>query len=478
MIRSSLGSGSFGQSWDKFDLPGELKHSRHFKPSKFLKEFHPKHLAETTVQFWRGVPSFFWTFFIEAFIIPAYRPEWGVYTSWKVIAEPVEVASGRIILRKPTDSSPQKRKKKRHVLTTIPVPVPHDHAPCQIITINVSGKRFQTQLGTLLNFPETLLGNPARLAQFYDPVNNDYFFDRNRICFSAILYYYQSVGILRRPYNISIEIFEEEMRFYDLGIYVIERFRREEGVMLDVDKPIPRALLRRKYWLLFEYPESSKQARLVAILSVFVVILSIVLFCCETMNSFRRIGVDEEGRHDDDMEDPNMRLESIAGGSGLQLADPFFFGETVCITWFVFEFVMRVMNAPRLSAFFKSVANLIDLASILPYFLTLTMTQQQGAGSGGVKNKATTLTIFRVVRLVRVFRILKLSRHNRGLKVLGKTLRASMRELGLLMFFLVIGVILFSSVVYFAELNTDSDDEPTFSSIVDAFWWSVITMVI
>lgn len=38
------------------------------------------------------------------------------------------------------------------------------------------------------------------------------------------------------------------------------------------------------------------------------------------------------------------------------------------------------------------------------------------------------------------------------------TLRASLRELGLLMFFLLIGVILFSSAVFYAEL----DDERTF----------------
>jgi len=86
-----------------------------------------------------------------------------------------------------------------------------------------------------------------------------------------------------------------------------------------------------------------------------------------------------------------------------------------------------------------------------------------------------SLAILRVVRLVRVFRIFKLSRHSKGLQILGQTLKASMRELALLIFFLFIGVILFSSAVYFAEVDSE-DPESQFASIPDAFWWAVVTM--
>lgn len=53
------------------------------------------------------------------------------------------------------------------------------------------------------------------------------------------------------------------------------------------------------------------------------------------------------------------------------------------------------------------------------------------------------------------------------------TLKASLRELALLIFFLFIGVILFSSAVYYAEADLERS---YFKSIPDAFWWAVVTM--
>ncbi|XP_010639192.1 potassium voltage-gated channel subfamily A member 7 [Fukomys damarensis] len=154
----------------------------------------------------------------------------------------------------------------------------------------------------------------------------------------------------------------------------------------------------------------------------------------------------------------------------LPFNDPFFVVETLCICWFSFELLVRLLACPSKAIFFKNVMNLIDFVAILPYFVALgtELARQRGVGQ-----PAMSLAILRVIRLVRVFRIFKLSRHSKGLQILGQTLRASMRELGLLIFFLFIGVVLFSSAVYFAEVDSV---ETHFTSIPESFWWAVVTM--
>jgi len=88
---------------------------------------------------------------------------------------------------------------------------------CDKIIINISGLRFETRASTLERYPETLLGNQQRRARFFDYMNNEYFFERHRSSFEAVLYFYQSGGRLTRPENISAEIFLEEIKFFDLG---------------------------------------------------------------------------------------------------------------------------------------------------------------------------------------------------------------------------------------------------------------------
>ncbi|XP_059402251.1 potassium voltage-gated channel subfamily A member 1-like [Carassius carassius] len=350
-----------------------------------------------------------------------------------------------------------------HPQDTYP-PDQDDHECCERVVINIAGLRFETQLKTLAQFPETLLGNPKKRMRYFDPLRNEYFFDRNRPSFDAILYYYQSGGRLRRPANVPLDMFSEEIKFYELGVEAMEKFREDEGFIREEERPLPERDFQRQIWLLFEHPESSGGARGIAIVSVMVILISIVIFCLETLPGLKQ--------------DPEGRMHTIGNSTFYYkpniLKDPFFIVETLCIIWFSFELIVRFFACPSKAAFFKNMMNTIDIVAIIPYFITLGTELAEEPDSKEAKGEqATSLAILRVIRLVRVFRIFKLSRHSKGLQILGQTLKASMRELGLLIFFLFIGVILFSSAVYFAEAE---EKDSYFTSIPEAFWWAVVTM--
>lgn len=331
------------------------------------------------------------------------------------------------------------------------------------VFINVSGLRFETQHKTLSRFPDTLLGDPHKRTRFFDPIRNEYFFDRNRPSFDAILYYYQSGGRLRRPLNVPVDVFMEEIKFYEIDETVVQGFIDDEGLSKEEARPMPTNEFQRQAWLLFEYPDSSRAARVIAIVSVMVILISIIIFCLETLPEFR-VSSDELSSL------PAANGTRVERKNGNQFTDPFFLLETLCIAWFSFEMLVRFVSCPSKSSFYKDIMNTIDIIAIVPYFITLGLELAEHQASS---QQAASLTVLRVLRLVRVFRIFKLSRHSKGLQILGRTLHASMRELALLIFFLVIGVVLFSSAVFFAEVD---DPESGFTSIPESFWWAVVTM--
>ena len=366
------------------------------------------------------------------------------------------------------------------------------------VVINVSGMRFHTRRSTLERYPDTLLGDRSKRRRYFDPVRRELFFDRNRPSFDAILYYYQSGGRLRRPLAVHPDIFIEELEFYQFDEDVIERFRRLEGYWdpsWEAPPPqLPRNAFQKRVWLLVEYPESSLAARMIAITSIVVILLSIVIFCVETLPQFRRIRIvnDTSTTTSFDAVGSDVGNETTTSGStcttAVELAsfgrfeiddrpsfsEPFFILETACIVWFALELLIRFASCPDHIAFFRDIMNVIDFLAITPYFISLVTYAVGDAWESG--SQPSSFAILRVIRLVRVFRIFKLSRYSKGLQILGLTIRASLRELGLLIFFLIICVVLFSSAVYFAEADLQAEGLSHFTSIPDAFWWAVVTM--
>ena len=140
----------------------------------------------------------------------------------------------------------------------------------------------------------------------------------------------------------------------------------------------------------------------------------------------------------------------------------------VCSIWFTFEFITRLIFCPDRILFFKTMLNLIDLLAIVPFYVQILADKTD-----------IVVSMWEIIKILRIFRVFKLCRHVIGLKVLVHTLRASARELILLILFLVLGVIIFSSLLHYAEFIQQTEDKrlySNFDSIPSGFWWAVITM--
>lgn len=314
------------------------------------------------------------------------------------------------------------------------------------IVINVSGQIFETREETLARFPNSLLGS-GRRSNYYIPEYNEYFFNRNRAAFEAILYYYQSHGKLRRPTEVPIKVFKQEVEFFELGEEILHAMLVGEGYIEEIRPVLPTNKTQRKMWELFEHPDSSSVAGVIVVFSILMIVAAVITSIAESCVK------------------QNYLVQSTQSNSAntRSLADPWFLLEIIFNTWFTFEFVVRFIASPRKGHFLTSLLNVVDLVAILPFYITLALDS----------SKKNSVAVLRVLRIMRVFRMFKLSRYSRSLQVIGYCVKESIRELGLLVLCLFLTVVVTSSLLYYAEMGHAAT---YFTSVPETFWFSLQTI--
>ena len=135
----------------------------------------------------------------------------------------------------------------------------------------------------------------------------------------------------------------------------------------------------------------------------------------------------------------------------------------VCVAFFSFEILIRFGFAPDKIAFWKSALNVIDILCLVPHYVAIVLKEiNRGEAASAVK-------IIMMMRIIRVLRIFKLMKHYSAFKILVYTIKVSTKELLLMVVFLMSGVLMFASIIHYAE-------KENFPNIPIAIWWALVTM--
>eukprot|EP00937_MAST-01D_sp_MAST-1D-sp2_P004658 g4658.t1 len=263
--------------------------------------------------------------------------------------------------------------------------------------------------------------------------------------------------------------------------------------------------IAERVFVFFDDANGSTGGRITAILVMLTIFFSTTAFVVETV--------------------PELRDDNPACAPGVNMTatdcEPvsrpeFYSMEVVCIIIFTVDYLARMFTV----AFVRSAAtagvrakgpaqepaglrlvlryalqplNVIDFVAIAPFYI------ESALGGGGGQT-----AVIRVLRLARVLRIFKMGKHNKGMQMLAKVMVMSTPALSILVFFSVLCVVLFGSLMFFAEgsrfsvaaeftANTSvpqfphgvfvregvdgyTDEPSPFISIPFAFWWVCTTM--
>ncbi|XP_034834494.1 potassium voltage-gated channel protein Shaw-like isoform X1 [Maniola hyperantus] len=364
------------------------------------------------------------------------------------------------------------------------------------VVLNVGGIRHETYKATLKKIPATRLSRLTEALANYDPVLNEYFFDRHPGVFAQVLNYYRT-GKLHYPTDVCGPLFEEELEFWGLDANQVEpccwmtytqhRDTQEtlavlDRLDLDTEKPSDEEVARKfgfeedyyngtvswwqqlkpQMWSLFDEPYSSNAAKIIGVISVFFICVSIISFCLKTHPDMR-VPVIRNYTVTTANQSPGWALDKVQTNAHVA----FFYIECVCNAWFTLEILVRFISSPNKCEFVKSSVNIIDYIATMSFYIDLILQKY----ASHVEN-ADILEFFSIIRIMRLF---KLTRHSSGLKILIQTFRASAKELTLLVFFLVLGIVIFASLVYYAE-RIQTNPHNDFNSIPLGLWWALVTM--
>ncbi|XP_068436618.1 potassium voltage-gated channel subfamily S member 3-like [Clinocottus analis] len=367
---------------------------------------------------------------------------------------------------------------------------PNGPADC-FINVNVGGFKQRMERDALKRFPQTRLGRllgcssdeaVLELCDDFSPSEMEYYFDRSPRFFLYVLNFYLT-GKIHLADGLCVVSFSQEIEYWGIKerhldfccsnkfhelMKLAEDKRTDQGSgelqphswdssteelsssgeYVDLFEGSWCATVRRNIWIRLEDPGYSTSAKVMAVTSLSVVMVSIVAMCVHSMPDYHQVDL-----HEKEIENPLLT-----------------YFEVVCVLYFSAEFILRLAVAPSARKFLCGPLNTIDLLSIVPFYVTLACDVTDEGENTDLENVGK---VVQILRLMRVFRILKLARHSAGLRSLGATLRHSSSEVGQLVLFLSVGISMFSALIYFVEKESQESELQTMPI---GWWWATISM--
>jgi len=138
--------------------------------------------------------------------------------------------------------------------------------------------------------------------------------------------------------------------------------------------------------------------------------------------------------------------------------------EIISVIIFSVEYLLRLFTAKYLYpnskipyiVFIFSFAALIDLAAILPFYLSFAM--------------GLDLRFLRVLRLLRMFRVFKLGRYSESMLIISKVLKKEKEKLLSTIALTAVMISVAATVMYYAENPSQPE---VYSNILDTTWWAI-----
>ncbi|KAI1720568.1 ion transport protein domain-containing protein [Ditylenchus destructor] len=363
---------------------------------------------------------------------------------------------------------------------------PHNALPSpSFLRVNVGGRSAHISVESI----RQRLDN-SRLALFcekthverltdcdaYFDHSQEYYFEKSPTIFEYIIDYYIT-GKLHRPVEICPIRLRDELEFWRIPATALAECCKFDDLLgfggmksakhglahftneqIYLESSCPPALfdnvvlgkIRLILWTFLENPRSSIPAKILSILSATFVLLSLAGLILSSMPEFQR-------RNANDEVEPLWYIQTL---------------EICCMVFFSVEYLTRLLVNPKKCDFIKQPLNVIDLLTIIPFFVEECL-PLLGIYDIELRNLRGAMIVMRVMRLARVARIFKLARYSIGLRAFGETMRKSAAELSMLGMFLLTGIMLFSTAIYFFERD---EVNSKFYSIPSAWWWCVATM--